>query len=124
MQKQRHGCVTAWLILMIFANSLSAVIYLFFSDLIIQVIPTEVPESMIIALGITGIFNVLFSVMLFQWRKIAFWGFVATSICSFLINLFNGLGFGQSLAGLFGVAILFAVLQIRKDNVSTWENLK
>jgi hypothetical protein len=122
--KQRHGCVTAWLILMIVANSLTAVTYLFLSDKITKLMTTEVPESMIIVLGVLGIFNVLFSVMLFQWRKIAFWGFVVTSLCSFLFNLVNGLGIGQSLGGLLGVAVLYAVLQMKKDNVSAWENLK
>lgn len=122
--KQRHGCVTAWLIFMIVANSMSAVFYLFFTELIVKTIPDGMPKSLIMALGIIGVANILFSVLLFQWRKIAFWGFVGTSLCSMLINLSNGLGVGQSLAGLFGVAVLYAVLQIRKDNISAWENLR
>ena len=78
--KQRHGCVTAWLIFMIVANSMTAVFYLFFSEVIIKTIPGGMTKSMIMVLGIIGVVNVLFSVLLLQWRKIAFWGFVFTSL--------------------------------------------
>lgn len=67
--KQRHGCVTAWLILMIICNSLIAIIYLFASDLFTNNLSGNVSTSMIILLGIIGIGNVVFSVLLFQWKK-------------------------------------------------------
>jgi ABC-type multidrug transport system permease subunit len=122
--KQRHGCVTAWLVLMIFANSLTAVIYLFASDMIIKNLPGNVSTPMLILLGIIGIGNIVFSVLLFQWKKVGFWGFLLTSIASLIINLSIGLGIGQSVIGLVGIAILYGVLQIKKDNVSAWDNLE
>jgi hypothetical protein len=122
--KQRHGCVTAWLILMIILNSLIAIIYLFASDMITKNLPGNVSTPMIVLLGIIGIGNVVFSVLLFQWKKIGFWGFIFTSIGALIINLNIGLGIGQSLFGLVGIAILYGVLQIKKENVTTWENLE
>ena len=84
----------------------------------------DVSNSMIILLGIICIANVIFSVMLFQWKKLGFWGFIITSIGAFIINLSIGLGIVQSLFGLVGIAILYGVLQIKKDNIPAWDNLE
>ncbi len=122
--KQRHGCVTAWLILMIIANSLTALTYLLAREFISQSLPVEIPATMMIALAILGIGNVVFSIMLFNWKRTGFWGFVATSLLAFIINLVIGLGIGQSLFGLIGIGVLYAVLQFKKADVSAWENLE
>lgn len=121
--KQRHGCVTAWLVLMIIVNSLLAIYYLFASDMVTNNLLGNVSTTMIILLGVIGIGNVISSVLLFQWKKIGFWGFTITSVCALIINLSIGLDIGQSLFGLVGIAILYGVLQIKKENVTTWENL-
>ena len=122
--KQRHGCVTAWLILMIIANSLTAILYLFAGDMVAQNFPDGVSNSMLILLAILGIGNVIFSILLFKWKKIGFGGLLITSIGALIINLSIGIGIGQSLFGLVGIAILYGVLQIKKDNVPAWNNLE
>ncbi len=121
--KQRHGCVTAWLILLILVNSLTAISYLFAGGLIAQNIPGEISRSMMIILALMGIANVIFAVLLFKWRKIGFWGFLLTSIVALAINLNIGMSIGQSLLGLVGIILLYAVLQIKKDQVSAWNQL-
>jgi hypothetical protein len=35
-----------------------------------------------------------------------------------------GLGFIKSIIGLLGIIILYAVLQIKKDNLTGWNNLE
>ncbi len=122
--KQRHGCVTAWLISMFIVNSMAAILYLFAGDMVAQNFPGGISNSMLILLAIIGIGNVIFLILLFKWKKIGFWGFLITSIGSLIINLSIGLGIGQSLFGLVGIAILYGVLQIKKDNIPAWENLE
>tara|TARA_B110001452_G_scaffold17012_1_gene13835 strand:- start:315 stop:698 length:384 start_codon:yes stop_codon:yes gene_type:complete len=123
LKKQRHGCVTAWLIFMIIANSFTAFLYLITGDAVSQNFPGGISNTIIILLGIGGIGNIIFSVLLFNWKKIGFWGFSFTSIAALIINLNIGLGIVQSLIGLAGIAVLFGVLQIKKDNVTAWNNL-
>jgi len=122
-QKQRHGCVTALLVLMLIGNSLTALMYLFATDIVAQGLPAGSPSYMLTILAVLGIINVAFSVMLFKWMKLGFWGFVASGIVAVAINLNIGLGVGQSLLGLVGIIILFGVLQIKKDDVTAWDNL-
>ncbi len=123
-EKQRHGCVTAWLILMIILNSIISLLYFFAGDIIIENSPADISNTMIIVLAVFGTLNVLFSIMLFKWKKWVFWGFVVTAVATFAVNLSIGLGIGQSILGLVGIAVLYGVLQIKKDNISTWTNLE
>ena len=122
-QKQRHGCVTAWLVIMIILNSLTAITYLFASDFITNNLQNA-SKTMIVLLGVFSVANVIFAVMLLQWKKIGFWGVIVSSIIVLIINLSIGIGIGQSVMGLVGVAVLYGILQIKKDNVTAWENLE
>lgn len=122
--KQRHGCVTAWLILMIIANSFTAISYLFMGDTISQNSPVLISQSTMLILAMLAIVNLVASIMLFQWKKWAFWAFAGTSLIALVINLSLGLGIGSSLLGLLGIIILYAILQIKKGGVTAWENLE
>ncbi|MEO9849422.1 MAG: hypothetical protein ABJH72_20985 [Reichenbachiella sp.] len=122
--KQRHGCVTAWLIFMMIANSFSAIAYLFMGESISQNLANPIPQPLMMALAIIGIANLIFSIMLFQWKKWAFWAFAVSSLFTLGINLSIGTEIGASLLGLSGAAILYGILQIKKDGVTTWENLE
>jgi len=66
--KQRHGCLTAWLVLMIFANSATALLYLLGSAAMRQNFPSA-PGWAFPMLGVMGIANVVCAVALFQWKK-------------------------------------------------------
>lgn len=114
--KQRHGCVTAWLILMIIANAVTSLSYLFLGE--------NFTAELRVPIAIIGMVNVFFAVMLFLWKRWAFYGFLVMSLVIFVINLSMGYGIAQSLFGLVGMAILYMVLQIKQDNVSAWHQLK
>jgi hypothetical protein len=121
-EKQRHGCLTAWLVLMIIANSATALIYLFASGTIRQTFP-DAPAGIFPLLAILGIFNVVCSIALFKWKKWGFYGFMVSSIVALIINLIIGLNIAQSLGGLIGVAILYGVLKIGKERAA-WPRLE
>lgn len=125
MEKQRHGCVTAWLVLLIIANAFASLFYLFFSDEVTKETP-DISTSMLLLLAFLGLSNVFFAAMLLRWKKMGFWGFVITSVAAFLLNLLIGLGVTQALLGLTGVFILYGILQIKKEgsDTSAWSNLE
>lgn len=118
--KTRPGFLTAWLVFIIIANSLSAIVYLFAGDMITKSIPGGISAPILILLAIGGIANVIFSVKLIQWKKWGFWGFIITSIGELIIKLSIGLGIGHSLIGLIGVAILYGVLKM----TWAWDDLE
>ena len=114
-QKQRHGCLTAVLVLMIIANSATAFMYLFGGSTIKQNLP-GIPSWALVVLGIFAVFNLVCAIALFRWKKWGFWGFIASSIVALFVNLSIGLGISQSLLGLVGIALIFGVLHIGKEN--------
>jgi len=114
--KQRHGCLTAWLIIAAIINSVLAVMYLAADDMF-RYISSSVRlfESFICALG------VLFLILVFKWKRIGFWGVVVVVVAGIITSLSLGGGV-QSFTGLVGLMILYSVLHIKKDGVSGWEN--
>lgn len=120
--KPRHGCLTAWLVLMIIANSGAVIMYLLAGNTIRQNLPNAAPWA-IPLLIVLGIINIICAIALFQWKKWGFFGFVVTSAIAFGINLSVGLGIGKSLLGLLGLAILYGVLQIGNEN-KAWNQLE
>jgi len=120
---QRHSCVTAWLIFMLIANSITALIYLF------TLVRTgggglKVSTNSLIALLIIGLFNVAFSIMLLLWKKIGFYGFAISSVITFIINFSIGISLIKCTIGLIGFLILYGILQIKRDGISAWDNLR
>lgn len=123
-EKKRHGCVSAWLVLMILVNSMSALVYFILQKVMPEVFQGILPEKNIIILGVLATANVVFAVFLLQWKKIGFWGYAGTTVIVFIINLQSGLGMNSSVFGLAGIAILYGILQIKQDGVTAWENLE
>jgi len=102
--KQRHWCLTAWLILMIIANSMIVL-----SRLMTMTIKSS------IALSFFAIANVVFLVALFQWKKWGFLGYVGTNILIMVSGLMTGWHIGRFLLQVLWVLILYALLQIGKE---------
>ena len=113
--KNRHGCLTAWLVLMIIANSATALAYLVGRDEIQKTLPNA-PGWAFPVLIIFALFNLVCAIALFKWQKWGFWGFCVSAVVALFVNFSIGLGVGSSLGGLVGVALLYGVLQIGKDN--------
>ena len=121
-QKQRHGCLTAWLVLMIVANSATFLMYILRGQVIKQAFP-KAPGWAFTVLTVFSAFNLVCAIALFKWKKWGFWGFVVSGIVAFTVNLEIGLGIGQSLFGLLGIVLLYAVLNIGKDKKG-WPQLE
>lgn len=108
---------------MIVVNSITALTYLLAGNTVSATFPGGISSMTLILLALLSIGNVICSVLLFQWHKIGFWGFLATSLIALGVNLSIDVGIIQSLLGLLGIIILYAVLQIQKNNIPAWNNL-
>ena len=120
--KLRHGCLTAFLILMIIANSIIALFYLFSGSTVAKAFP-ESSSWALPVLIIIGIFNVACAIALYQWKKWGFYGFTISSIITFIVNLIIGLNMFQSFVGFMGIAVLYWVLQMGKEKKG-WDQLE
>jgi len=113
--KERHGCLTTYLVFVIIVNSSLSLLYLFGTEWLRQN-SAGTPDWAFGCLAVGGVVNVLCAVALLRWRKWGFWGFVVSAVAIFIVNLSIGLGPSSVLAGAVGVALLYGVLQIGKEN--------
>lgn len=122
--KERHWFVTGWLILKIAANCVTAYFYLK-SIFITKGSPIDISERewIIILLIAIAIINVLLSILILNWKKIGFWGFILTGVITFIINLNMETSLVLALLGLSGIPILFGILRIKRNGVSAWDGL-
>jgi uncharacterized membrane protein (DUF2068 family) len=121
-EKQRHGCLTAWLLLVIAASSLTAIFYLFAQGAIAKNLPSGT-RWVVPTMTVMGILNVVFAVALFRWKKWGFFGLVTTGLVGLVINLAAGLNAASALGSLLGLVILFALLQIGSERKG-WTQLE
>jgi hypothetical protein len=113
--KERHGCLTAYLVLAIIANSATALLYLFGAEAIKRSTP-NIPDWAFPVLIVLLLFNLACAVALFRWKRWGFWGLVASAAVTLGVNLTIGLGFSSAIVGVLGVILLYGVLHIGKDN--------
>jgi hypothetical protein len=107
-EKKRGILLTGWLILMLIANSLTAISYFIGSSFFAEIL--AIPTWSLYTLGLLALFNVGFAIFLFNWKKWAFFGFCGTTVVTFVINLSIGLGLG-SITGFLGIIILYLILR-------------
>ena len=118
--KQRHGCLTAWLTLMIILNSVFILTYL--ASAVVASSTLRLPTFALLLLSLVGIANVACAIALFKWKKAGFYGFIGTTAVAFIVNLSIGLDIVPALLGLGGVGMLYGILQIGNEQ-SGWRQL-
>ena len=125
--KQGHGCLTAYLVFMIAVNSAVVLVYTLGREALrrqtVKANLPPMPDWAFSVLVVAGLFNLICAIALFRWRKWGFWGFCLSALVALAVNLSIGIGVIQSLLGLLGLALLFAVLQIGKENKG-WPQLE
>ena len=113
-KKERHGCLTTYLVLAIIANSATALLYLFGAGAIKRATP-NIPDWAFPVLIVLVLFNLACAIALLRWKKWGFWGLVASAALTLVVNLTIGLGLSSAIVGL-GVILLYGILHIGKGN--------
>jgi len=113
--KERHGCLTAYLVFAIIANSATVLLYLFGAEAIKRSTP-NMPDWAFPVLIVLLMFNLACTIALLRWKKWGFWGLVASTAVTLGVNLTIGLGLSSAMIGVLGVIFLYGVLHIGKEN--------
>ena len=116
--KQRHGCINAWLWLVIAANLAFCGYYA------IQMFSVW-SNTMVWGFGLLSILalgNVLGAILLMRWNKCGFYLFIVCSIITAIVNAgILGLGASSGIQGLVAILIWWGILHIKKDGVPAWK---
>jgi hypothetical protein len=119
---ERHGFVTFWLWLMIIVN-VFVVIFSFSNSDFLAVAYNHNPILLVFG-GLVSVLYCISAVLILKWIN-GFWLFLGGNIAMIFIMIGADFSFLQS---IFLVAIsailLFGVLQLKKNNISTWDYLQ
>ena len=119
--KERHGCVNAWLWIVIISNLGLGVYYA-------TMMFSAYTNTMSLGFGLLSILatlNVLGAILLMRWNKCGFYLFVVSSVLAALVNIgVLSLEPVVLLSGLFAILIWWGILQIKKDGISAWSLLE
>ncbi len=121
-QKIRHKFLTAWLVFLLFGNSLF-ILFNLCNSLTAREIDPNIPVWLFPYFILDNILRIIFVIALFRWKKWGFWGFVATTFLSFITSLLTGLSFVSSISGFLSALLLFGALQIGKEHKG-WTQLE
>ncbi len=113
--RNRHGCLSAYLVLMVLINPISAwniIEKLSSGPAGAPVTPTWVS---IVHVAVCAL-NFVFALAVYRWKKWGVYGLVVTGFVAFAVNASRPHHILFALLGLSGVAILFGLLHIGEDN--------
>ena len=109
---QRHGFITFWLWFMAIVNPISAIANFYLIEGIIGTIS-----------GLLAIVNCVAAILLLNRKKVGFWLFTLMAAASCTMGIMYE-SFPQSIGAVAGVAILFGILQLKKNDQSYWSQLR
>lgn len=101
----RGGCLTAFLVLMIVANAGTALLYFLNPGPIIAQFP-RLGGGPLALLGVGMLLNIVLATLVWQWRRVGVYGFIAVALVVFPINLYVGIPLIRATVGLAGPLIL------------------
>lgn len=112
VEMQRHGFITFWLWFMAIVNPISAIANFYLIEGIIGTIS-----------GLLAIVNCVAAILLLNGKKMGFWLFTMTAAASCTIGLMYEV-YGQSIGAILAIAILYGILQLKKNGQSYWSQLR
>lgn len=119
--KERHGCVNAWLWIVIIFN-LGLGIY--YAAMMFSAYTNTVSLGFGL-LSILATLNVLGAILLMRWNKCGFYLFVVSSVLAALVNIgVLSLEPVVLISGLLAILFWWGILQIKKDGISAWSLLE
>ena len=115
--KERHGCVSAWLWMVIVVNLCFCVYYF------MTMLDSESSQSLGYGfLSSLSVFLILGAILLMRWSRCGFYLMVGTSLLTLIVNHFLlEIEVGYSIPGILGILFWWVILQIRKNGVSAWK---
>ena len=117
----RHGCLTAYLVFLIAANAIASLIY---AGIILFKWPlaSRYPEWSYCVLLVACLVDAVCAIALFRNKRWGFWGCALMSVGVALFNLEMGVRPVLVATGLFGLVLLFILLQTGTPR--TWSTLR
>lgn len=122
-QIKRHGLTTFWLYYTLLNGLMMIVLFTFFQAEVEKILDSTFTPLYINLMITIGLLNGFSSALLLKWKKIGFHIFIIANIIKLYANMDLNADVMASMLGLLDVLIMYMILKLKKDGVSTWERL-
>jgi hypothetical protein len=110
--KARHGCLTAYLLVLIIGNLIALGVYMLGGAA-----PDEDSDWLVFVYSIFALLDIVCAIAVFMWKKWGVWGLCAIAVTGFLISIIQGEFIIVSLLNLVvNLSLLFWMLNIGGKN--------
>jgi len=112
-ERNRGGCLTAWLVLMILGATFASISNFFLSDTLggLSTGYRHGDEWVLIAWGVLALIQLVAAVALMLWQKWGFYAVVATAVASLGIQIYLGFPIYLYIYTFVGPLILFLLMK-------------
>ena len=121
-QKKRHGCLTAYLVLILLVF-VSVIVY-YTADANILKTTLRLPGWTIPAELVLSTLEIICVIALLMWKKWGFWGYCGLAAAVLIVNIISGANIYLSVTGLTGIAITYGMLNIGDKSDKGWPQLE
>jgi hypothetical protein len=108
----RGGCLTSWLVLILIANCVTALLTFLNPDRVIRPFH-RFSHGLVVLIGLAALANVVFVILIWNWRRVGFWGAVVIALLALPVNWYLGMGLLHIASGLLGIAILALLVRTK-----------
>lgn len=115
--RQRSGCLTAWIFLMILVNAGTGIFVIAMREKL------RMSDSVITVQALISVAAVICGILILKWKRIGFYLMLALYIAGGIFALSIGIGW-SSFSGIIGILILGGLLGKKTDGVSAWDQMK
>ncbi|MCO5249179.1 MAG: hypothetical protein M9887_09565 [Chitinophagales bacterium] len=120
-KRERHLLVTIWLVY-ILVNGISSIVgFTFFKGEIEKTLDIKFSVELTRFLIIIGCIDTISALFLLNWKKIGFHGIIIAAIINMYISFQMGATIGTTILGLTQIFFTYVILNMRKNDKSTWE---
>jgi hypothetical protein len=119
-EKSRHGCLTAYLVVLIVGNAISLIVYLLGG----LAPANDRPAWLLAFYSVIAGFDIVCAIAIFMWKKWGVYGLCGVTFAGLVISIIQGELLIISLINLIiSLGLLFWVLNIGGENKS-WPQLE
>lgn len=115
VQRERGGCLTAWLVLVLIVNPLTGIYYLLQGQELARQLP-NFPGWAIPALVVVAFANFAFAVGIWTWKRWGIYGLIGSAVVATIINVLSGLAIPGIVSAAISIGILLFLVRDKWDN--------
>jgi hypothetical protein len=116
-ERQRTGCLSTWLIILIGINVFAAISYITGGNSVFYRRP-EAPDWLLIAFGVVFVLNIICAYGLWAWKKWGLYGFGLSFVATMALHAVIG---GNTIAVLIAILGIFMIFALIRGNTAAFE---